>query len=342
MKRITIKIFSIFILIILVLGVLPVTAYAASPADIIIGNSYTLQSGNTLDDDLLILGGSVNLMVNSVVNGNIYLIGGSLQASGTVNGNINATGGSITLTATSVTIGNLTTAGVSVNRDPNAQITGVVRSETMGPSVVLPSGVQIPNMNVSFDPLFNLLSFILRIFLWALLAMVVAMFVPTQLARTAQTVISQPLISGGLGLLTVIVLPLLLVLLALTICLIPVTLVGALLLAIAWAFGLISLGTELGKRLSSIFKQEWHPAISAGLGTLLLILVLNSMEAVIPCIGWLPKALAGFVGLGAVLLTQFGTQAYNPHADISPVGTPTAPPVEVPPASEIPIPPPEG
>ena len=105
---------------------------------------------------------------------------------------------------------------------------------------------------------------------------------------------------------TMIIAPLVLILLAITICLIPAAFIGAFILAVAWAFGLVALGLEVGKRVGLIFKQEWHPAISAGLGTLLLMLVLSGLEAIIPCVGWIPKALVGFVGLGAVLLSQFG------------------------------------
>ncbi len=77
--------------------------------------------------------------------------------------------------------------------------------------------------------------------------MVVAMFIPAHMARISQTALSQPLISGGLGILTVIIVPIILVLLAITICLIPVSLLGAFLLVLAWAFGLIALGLEVGK-----------------------------------------------------------------------------------------------
>jgi len=77
------------------------------------------------------------------------------------------------------------------------------------------------------------------------------------------------------------------------------------------------LGYEVGKRISAMFKVEWHSAISAGLGTLLLMAVLSGMEALIPCVGWIPKALVGFVGLGAVLLTQFGTKPYNPNPTVT-------------------------
>ena len=81
---------------------------------------------------------------------------------------------------------------------------------------------------------------------------------------------------------------------------------------LAWAFGLISLGTELGNRFAGIFKSQWHPALAAGAGTFLLILVINGIEAAIPCLGLLPKIIIGVLGLGSVLLTRFGTHAYAP------------------------------
>jgi hypothetical protein len=145
-----------------------------------------------------------------------------------------------------------------------------------------------------------------------LVAMLIAMFLPNHLNRTFQAALSQPILSGGLGLLTAIVLPIILVLLVITICLIPVSLLGGFLLLAAWAFGMISLGYELGKRITLSFKQEWHPAFSAGLGMLVLMLVLNGLQAIVPCVGWIPKALVSIWMLGAVLLTQFGMKPYPP------------------------------
>lgn len=316
MKRSVGKVFSAILLAILSLGLLPITAYAASPSDVVIGNSYTLDSGKTLNDDLFILGGSVNLMSGSTVNGIVILLGGSLNAAGTVNGEIIVLGGALKLASTFILKGNLTTAGASVNRDTGAQINGQIRTDENTRYLLLPGGMRLPNLNSDYNPVFRVIGFFLRLFLWALAAMVVAMFIPTHLTRTSQTALSQPLISGGLGLLTIIIVPIVLVLLAITICLIPVAIIGVFILVISWAFGLIALGLEVGKRISVMFKQDWHPAIAAGLGTLLLMVVLSGLEAIIPCIGGIPKVLIGFLGLGAVLLTQFGMKPYTPNSSL--------------------------
>lgn len=327
MRRMNIKYLLSILLAVLILAAFPVTALAAPLNAVVLGNSYTLQSGQTLNDNLFIFGGNVSLMSGSTVTGNVILIGGNIDAAGTINGNMTVLGGTVNLSSTFILKGNLTSGGAVINRDPKAQIYGQIHVNENPPTIVIPGEVQIPNVNINPNPILRVLGFFLRLFLWVLVAMILAMFIPNHLARTSQTALNQPLISGGLGLVTVIIVPILAILLAITICLIPVSLVGILLLIIAWFFGLISLGYEVGKRISSTSKVAWHPALSAGLGTLLLMAVLNGVEALIPCVGWIPKILVGLFGLGAVLLTQFGMKEYTPTPSTpSPGSTESLPP----------------
>jgi hypothetical protein len=304
--------------------VFPITAFAASPSDAVIGNSYTLESGQTLNNDLFVLGGNVNLKQGSTVTGNVILIGGTAQAAGTINGDMVILGGTVTLTDTFKLNGNLTYAGTVLNRAPGAQVTGQIYTNNNAPYFVFPGGTRLPMFNTSFNPFRNffvrVVGYILGLFLWTLVAVLVAMFVPAHLTRTSETALSQPLLSGGLGILTVIIGPIVLVLLTITICLIPVAFIGAVLLIVAWVFGMIALGLEVGKRISLAFKQEWHPAAAAGLGTLILMAILNGINF-IPCVGWIPKVLVGVVGLGAVLLTQFGRKPYIRSLTVPPAST---------------------
>jgi hypothetical protein len=309
MKRINMKLVSAILLTAILLAVFPITAFAASPSDVVIGNSYTLESGQTLNTDLFVVGGNVNLKAGSTVAGNVLIIGGTAQAAGTIEGNLTILGGTLTLADTFILNGNLTYAGTVVNRAPGAQIKGQINTNGNAPYFVFPSGTRFPMFNNAFNPFLRVGGYFLGLFLWALVAMLVAMFIPTHLTRTNETALSQPLLSGGLGILTVIIGPIVLVLLTITICLIPVAFIGTVLLIVAWVFGLIALGLEVGRRISLAFKHEWHPAITAGLGTLVLMAILNGINF-IPCVGWIPKALVGVVGLGAVLLTQFGRKPY--------------------------------
>jgi hypothetical protein len=337
MKHSKSKLFVAFLLIVLMLGLVPITAYAASPTDLVIGNSYTLSSGESLNDDLFVVGGSVSLQNGSTVNGNVIVIGSSLDAAGKINGDLVVLGGTLKLANTFIMNGNLSTGGAAVTRAPGAQINGEIYTERNVPQIfTLPGGIRLNNLGINATPMLDVAGFFLRLFIWVLLAMVVAMFIPTQLTRTSQTALSEPVASGGIGCLTIIVGPIVIVLLAITICLIPASLLAAFLLVIAWAFGLVALGLEVGKRVSTMFNQKWHPAITTGVGMLLLMVVLNGLEAILPCVGWIPKALVGLLGLGAVLLTQFGMKSYPSIPVLSPqspvdVLPPQAPMEDLPP-----------
>ncbi len=332
MRRIKAIFISAILLCALLLGAFPATALAAPSGVVVAGNNYTLQSGQTLNDNLLVFGGNVVLENGSTINGDVFLLGGTIQAAGAINGNVVVFGGTLNLSDTSVLHGNLTTAGTTVNRAPGATITGQINNTGNGEKILLPGQVQIPNISSTTSPVFKVIWFFVRLFLWALVAMLLAMFIPNHLQRTAQTAITQPLISGGLGLLTVVVVPILAVLAAITICLIPASVLAILLLVVAGFFGLISFGFEVGKRISAATKLEWHPALSAGLGTLLLMVVLNGVDAVVPCVGWIPKFLVGLFGLGAVLLTQMGMKEYVP-TPATPTGSSTN---QLPPANPQP------
>jgi hypothetical protein len=309
------KLFSLVIILSVVLLAIPQTALAAPQAKVIMGESYTLASGEVLDEDLLILGGSVTLEEDSTVNGNVMLMGGTLWAAGRINGDLTAAGGVVSLQASSHITGDFSTLGAQVERNQAAEIEGETLTNQDLPFGFVPGNWRDTfAMRSGVSPFLDLGWFFLRVVLWGMLAMLVVMFLPGQTERVTRAVSSQPLVAGGLGLATGLILPILLVILAITICLIPISILGFVVLGVAWVFGLIALGLELGKRLAQVFKQEWHSALAAGVGTFVLILILNGLNAVLPCLGWIPQVLAGALGLGGVLLTRFGMQEYPNEA----------------------------
>jgi hypothetical protein len=171
-----------------------------------------------------------------------------------------------------------------------------------------------------------------------LLALLVVLFWPEQTARVSAVVTTAPGPALGLGLLTAVAVPVLAVLLGITICLAPISFVGMLLLVAAGVFGWIALGMTVGARLSTALKlYNLSPAVSAALGTGVLTLVMRAIEW-IPCFGWVPPLLLGLIGLGAVLLTRFGTRPYLPGtAIVAAPPTPPAPPMP-PSVDEAPLP----
>ena len=341
--KITAKILIFLFLAMFLAAVAPGKALAAAPlasrlADqFVIGDSYTLKSGDTLNGNLWVLGGNATLESGSQVDGNIWMAGGNLHVSGEINGNIAAAGGLVEIASTAVVHGSVSVSGASLDRSAAAVIDGGVTTEPRGPFqfTTPPNGVNIPGIQIRLAPLWDAIGLFFRAFLMAALAILVVMFWPKQTSRTAKAVVTQPLITGGLGLVTVFVAPLVVLIMVVTLILIPVSLLGLLLLGITIAFGWIAIGMEVGVRLEQAFKTEWALPVTAGLGTFLLTLVIDGIGRFVPCVGWLAPAAVGLMGLGAVMLTRFGTQDYPAYTPS--YGSPMN--LVIPPASISPAPP---
>jgi len=322
----------------------PGPAYAAgfesTPIDdkVVIGDNYTLSSGETLDGSLFLVGGNIIIEEDSRVMGDVVLVGGSINIDGTIEENVTVIGGSVLLGSSAVIQGDVSTLGSSMLRSPTAQIEGEVTTGRI-PSIRVPGPVQMdwPRMQIDrpvfpfdFTPWWDFSGFLARTLGLAALAMVVVLIAPNPSRRAAHAVSTQPILAGGLGLLTVVVAVPVLVVTAITLIFLPVSLVGLLILVVAVIFGWIALGLEIGKRTAMLFKAEWSLAVSAGIGIVVLSLLLELLH-IIPCIGWfgLGPILVGLVGLGAVVATRFGTRYYP-----TPSGGPLPPtPYSAPPTS---------
>lgn len=320
---------------------LPLSAAAAGSQEvlpdgrIVFGGSFTLGAGETLDGDLLVFGGAVTLEENSVVTGSVFLVGGNLNSAGTILEDLALMGGNANLLAGAVVRGDVSSFGGNVNRDPAARIEGqVIRG---GDTVEIPGVPGVPQWHFPFvertwparpiidinpSPLWNGGWLLLQSLILAALAVLVVMFGANGVGRVARAVTDAPAVSGVVGLLGLLGIPALLIGLALTICLIPFTLLGVMVFVAAIVYGWLAVGLEVGERLTRAFKWNLDPAAAAGLGTFVVSLVANGVNF-IPCIGWLAPTLVGALGLGAVLLTRFGREAYPGRTAV----------VEVPPAA---------
>jgi hypothetical protein len=328
---------ALFLVIILTFA-LPVTALAKDRLEdkIVLGGTYLLESGEELPGTLVVFGGSATLEEGSRVTEDVVILGGTLEANGEINGSLVGIGGQLTLGNTAVVDGDLVLIGASVDQAVGATVNGEVVNGLTGPIYAdFPQGITIPRFELKLNPFVQFGWILLRTFLWAILAVVLVLFLPRQFETIGSTAVNQVLISGGLGLLTIIIAPLILIFLLITLICSPLSLLGFLLLTVAWGVGLIGLGLEIGRRIAGMFKAEWAPALSAGVGTLVLIFVLNGLQTLIPCVGWILPTLAGSVGLGAVMLTRFGTHAF-PGADQQ---VPVPPPPLAPTPPELPLPP---
>jgi hypothetical protein len=301
---------------------------------VIFGDNFTLASGDTLTGDLVVFGGNVEIQEDATIKGDMVVIGGNANLHGTVTGSMVIVGGSSTMSETAVVQGDLVTVGGSLARDPGSKVQGEVVTNIPAPDIHVPAVPNPPspptipnppNVRVNFpNPLGGFFRTFGTAIAVSLLAMLASLFLQPQIERVSQTVIGQPVIAGSIGLLTGVMSPLVFVILAITIILIPVLVLAAAALALAWLFGMIAIGSEVGERFTRAINQTWAPPLTAGMGTFLMMLVVGGI-GMIPCIGWLAVSLVALVGVGAVVLTLFGTQSY-PRV-VTPVMPPSSNPV---------------
>ena len=311
------RILSVSLVMLVLLMALPVTAFAGGQYDgrVVLGGNFVLESGEVLDGDLAVIGGQATLEAGSRVQGTVFLVGGNLVAYGEVTSDMAIIGGNANLGPSAVVGGDLVTFGGNVNRS-GARIEGeVISSDELNVPFdfdLTGNWDQIPFVYGGYGRSFQgrVLTYLFQSFMLAALAVLVLMFWPKQTQMVATTVVEQPVIAGAFGLLTTIVAPILFLLLIVTICFAVVGLVGGVVLVAAWVLGWIALGLEVGQRLAKAANQDWQPVIAGGMGTLIFSLVVNGI-GFIPCVGWLAPFLLGAVGLGAVLMTRFGTRSYG-------------------------------
>jgi hypothetical protein len=307
----------------------------------LLGQNYTLKSGQTLNGSLAVIGGNAliednatvkgdivliggNLTINGDVSGNVAIIGGNLTISGKITGDIAVVGGQAALTKTADITGDIAAIGGQLEKDPDAKVSGdIVNNSPLSGIPNTPNAPKTPNINVEVNPLWDVVNVIWRALAIAAIGMLLTLFLQPQLERVADAITHQPVLAGSFGLLAVVVTPLAMLIMVVTLILIPVAILVAFVIPLVWLFGVVALGQEVGERFTKAINQTWAPVLLTGFGTFLLLLV-GGFIALIPCIGWLVVFLIGLVAVGGVTITWFGTRS---AARIS------AAPLEVPPAS---------
>ncbi len=303
------------------------------PGQFIFGQSYTLTAGQTMEGDLVVFGGSATVEKDATVNGNVVVFGGSLNIDGAVKKDAVVFGGTAYLGATAHVFGNISTLGSTLDRATGSVVDGQVNTadihlgDGQNGTPVVPLKPIIPALNINLgDPIRAFFDTIMQAFGLAVLAMIVMFFLAPHADRVAHAIMDMPLTAGGLGLLTVVAIPIVYIALALLSVLIitlivtvPLMVAVAVALGMAGLFGWIAIGYEIGQRFTNMIHQQWHPALSAGLGVFVLTLIANGASILnflpgFSCLTWILPALVGLFALGGVVLTRFGTQKAIPPA----------------------------
>ena len=290
------------------------------------GEDYVLAAGECLEDDLVVFDGDVTLEPGSCVEGSVVVWGGEVEVKGVIEEGLVVSGGDIHLSDTARVDGGVVCSwDCDLTQDDGARIKGGIVEGVPVPEldfeerfgfpfpVSPPPNFRIVGVASALNLALEVIRGVLSVLVVAVLAGLVALIWPQQVARIGQAVIESPGPSLGIGALTVVAAVPLIAVLVLTICLSPAALLAALALGTAGLFGWIGIGALVGERLlHHLDVRETVPLWAAGLGTLVITLVsigLNVTLCLAP-LGWALILGLGGLGLGAVVLTRFGAMSY--------------------------------
>ncbi len=334
----------------LLLPVTTVTAASEQPDDgvVIWSEDYILAEDEELDGDLVVFNGDATLEPGSRVRGDVVVWNGNADVDGIVEGNLVASNGDVRLDENAHVQGDVVcTWNCDIEQDEGARVDGELIE---GPSLRgIPFGqLGEPGLQIeapSFDPepfwlsgpeqllrwIFRVVRRVVTVLVIAAIGGVVALIWPRETAQVGDVAFESPGASLGVGFLTIIAALALILALAITICLSPAAALVALALSAAGLFGWIAIGARVGERLLQALKatgdkraQLDHdpaaPLWSAGLGTLIITLITVGLSTAfcLSPLGWLLTFVIGCFGIGAVVLTRFGTTPYVPGDAVYP------------------------
>jgi hypothetical protein len=296
------------LLTIIILFALGLTACEdAYSGTMILGGNHTYQAGETLSGELVIVSGTVLLEGGAYLAGSIYMLGGNLDINGEIAGDLSIIGGNGLLGPQARVGGNVNLAGGRLERSPSALIAGTLREAS---DLSLDAETIFPKRS----PENRLIWVIPQALGMAFLGYAANRFFPHPVSRVGKAVFEHPLVAGAVGLLCGLVLPALLVLMAFTVILIPVSIIGLITIGLILIYGWIGAGSIVGKWLSRRTRHKLPPSQTTFLGTLVFMLAMQAL-GFIPLIGPTLTLIVTLIVAGAVLITRFGTQTFVPAID---------------------------
>lgn len=312
------------------IAALLLTSWFAAPAlaqgsdlgdQICTGDNLTLRAGQSANT-VLAFGCNVTVEADATVRRDISLFGGNATIAGTVNGSVVAFGGNITVGAGGVVDGDVNTLGGNVSVDPAGTVHGTIARPVRPVRPIpplAPDTVEGITQRGILGWTFDLVRGIITAIAFAALGALVILFAPDATRRVGKAAQAQPFGAAGVGCLSLIVVLVLTVLLAITIIGIPLAALVGLAAVVAWAFGWIAIGYLAGEKVLAALKaREILPVVATVLGILILALL-----GQVPILGWLVSLIVGLLGIGAVVLTRFGTRQYPAPPTLTMVPAPS-------------------
>lgn len=248
-------------------------------------------------------GGSVRLEEDATVERNAYLAGGSVEVRGRVRGSVRVAGGEVVLDGP--VGGNVHVEAGRLRVGPDARIDGDLRYRTdearasIDPAAVISGTVEALPSSAPEGGGGGTFFRVLRILAFVVSGVVVVSLFPRTTGRLVDVVRDRSLISLGVGLLVLVVVPMAVGILALTILGVPLALIVLVLFGVALYLGGIPAALWLGRAI-----LPWRPenlrasrAADFAVGGVVLAVV-----GFVPLVGFLLRLVFTLAGLGAAAL----------------------------------------
>jgi hypothetical protein len=252
------------------------------------------------DKSIIKIGSDVTIESGMKVR-NVVAIGGQITVDGTVDNNVVAIGGSVVLAKKAVVGGSVTALGGVIVSARDAQVGGSmmeINSSNLYETLAAAMSAEWEG----WSWIFAVIS--LAIFLVILVvALLVVALLPKPVRIVAEAIRENTfkvVLCGLLGLVLIAPLALLLTISVVGIALIPLEVI---IVVASVLLGFIAVGQLIGGMVLRLLKRPNPATVRATFWGLIVLWLVGW----IPYIGWMVKAVAIVLGLGAVLITRFGT-----------------------------------
>lgn len=271
---------------------------------LITAGQHRIETGQTEETVTVMLGGQLAIENGGRLIGSILLLGGDLTVDGTVVGDVSAAGGQVRLGPNSVVDGSLVSAGANVSRADGAVVGDYITADEPSASV----SQQTPWGQRG-------LTLVLQMLSKAAIAYVLLKLQPRPLQRAGEALRRYPHIAAAVGALAAIVILVLLVQMAFTVVLIPVSIgLGVLFVATLWLTSVLY-GAALAPLARNLVRRRSLSLAASGALAAAGFSLLFEVLAQLPWVGAPLQLLIVASGLGALILTRFGLRPYEAIPD---------------------------
>lgn len=257
--------------------------------------AVTVDGDHTVTDPdgvVIVGGGNLTVPADASVDGPLYVAGGNVTLDGTVDGDVVQLAGTLSVTDGGTITDELRLFGGTRTLAAGADVDRV----TDFPATV----------STERSPVDRAVWLLLQALVLGLLGYLAGRRWPELLANVGDSITEHALVSGTIGLLASVTGVALLVFMALTLILLPVSVVGLGVGFLVGVYAYVAFGYLLGQRLPVASRAR-----ATALGSVAFVVAVN-LVALVPLVGMLVQLLVVLTGIGAVLITYFGLREFEP------------------------------